>query len=80
MEQMEESLQRISRKLGKAYKPLSVQHLNLSERISPVPYELKEEWERKNTLECLVYNYVQAKYNQNIHSTPLVKSLSHAEG
>jgi hypothetical protein len=63
MERMEESLRRISRKLNKAYKPLSVQHLNISARNSPIPYGLREEWEQRNSLECLVYKYVLDKYN-----------------
>jgi len=63
MERMEESLRRISRKLGKDYKPLSVQHLNISERNCPIPYGLRTEWEQINLLECLAYNYILDKYN-----------------
>jgi hypothetical protein len=62
MERMEESLRRISRKLSKDYKPLSIKHLNSAKRSSQVPYELRNEWEQRNHLECLVYNYILDKY------------------
>jgi len=62
MERMEESLRRISQKLGKNYTPLSINLLNQSKRSSQIPYELRNEWERRNHLECLVYNYILDKY------------------
>ena len=61
-EHMEESIQRISRKLNKKYDPLSVRRLNVSKRDSRIPYELKEEFIEKHPLEYAVYNYAMSKY------------------
>lgn len=61
-EHMEESIQRISAKLNKQYDRLSARRLNVSKRDSRVPYELKEEFIEKHSLEYAVYNYALSKY------------------
>jgi hypothetical protein len=62
MEHMEESIQRISKKLDKKYEPLSVKRINICKRNSIVPYELKEEFIEMHPLEYAVYNYALSKY------------------
>ncbi|MCP4128260.1 MAG: sulfotransferase family protein [Gammaproteobacteria bacterium] len=62
MEHMEESIQRIAKKLNRQYEPESLKRRNVSKRDSRVPYELEEEFIEKHPLEYAVYNYVCSKY------------------
>ncbi len=81
MEHMEESIQRISKKLNRQYQPKSVKRRNVSKRDSSVPYELEEEFIEKHPLEYAVYNYVSSKYTKAPRQTqqrraPLSLSLA----
>ena len=62
LEDLEESIERISKKLNKHYEPNSVRCHNVAKRDSIVPYDLKDEFIEKHSLEYVVYNYVLSKY------------------
>jgi hypothetical protein len=62
LEHLEESIERISKKLNKHYEPKSVRCHNVAKRDSIVPYDLKDEFIEKHSLEYVVYNYVLSKY------------------
>jgi hypothetical protein len=61
-EYLDESLQRIAKKLDKQYTTGSVARLNISERDQEIPYDLKEEFIEQRPLVYAIYNYVLNKY------------------
>lgn len=61
-EYLEESLTRVSKKLGKTFSPTSLPVLNVSRRNAAVPEDLREEFINANSLEYAVYNYVKSMY------------------
>jgi hypothetical protein len=61
IEQLETSLSRLAKKLGKTYNEGSVQRLNVSQKESNIPNDVRDEFIEKNSLEYLVYNYVLNK-------------------
>jgi hypothetical protein len=62
VEHLDESMERIARKLGKTYVAASLGRLNTTERHLPIPYDLREEFIERRPLDYLVYNYVLAKF------------------
>lgn len=62
-ELLDESLQRISKKLGCYYVSNSLKWLNVSLRDQNVPYELKSQFIERHKLEYQVYNFVLNKYH-----------------
>lgn len=62
-ERLEESMRRIALKLNRPYSLNSLEHLNVSERDQPVPYELKDEFIESHPLEYAVYDYVSRKFD-----------------
>ena len=61
-EHLDESMQRIAKKLGQYYAPNSIRRLNIATRDQHVPYELKQDFMQRHTLEFAIYNYVLDKY------------------
>lgn len=63
MEYLDESMIRISTKLGKPYTPNSLSKLNTSKRCGEkIPIDLKEDFKQRHELEYKLYNYVLSRY------------------
>jgi hypothetical protein len=61
-EHLDESIQRIAKKLGQDYCANTIEKLNIAKRDQPVPYELKDSFIERHSLEFAIYNYVLDKY------------------
>ena len=61
-EHLDESMQRIAKKLGQSYSPNSIRRLNITKRDQNIPYELKQDFMKRHSLEFAIYNYVLDKY------------------
>lgn len=62
-EQLEASMARIARRLGRIYRPGSIRHLNVTERDRyAIPEEVRQEFVASNPLEYAIYNHVRAMY------------------
>jgi hypothetical protein len=62
MEKLEESMGRISTKLGMDFESSDLLHLNVSNYTRDIPLELKQEFVRRNPVEYAIYDYVRARY------------------
>jgi hypothetical protein len=62
-EYLEESLMRISIKLGQTFHKEKLQHLNAAKKKQQVPYELIQEFKKLHKLEYAIYNYALDKFH-----------------
>jgi len=62
LEHLDESMQRIAKKLSFKYDSGSIPLLNTTNRDQRVPYEIKEEFRENNKLLYAIYEYVLSKY------------------